>query len=290
MSENTPITIRAIRPQDVEPCGRAAYAAHTSVAAAHNVPCEHPSVEFSIGLIGNKAKDPNAIGLVAERGGDIQGSVFLNVFPGTPAAAIGPLTVDPAGKGGAGRLLMQAALDEARKRGIDQVRLIQSPSHLRSLALYSKLAFDVREPLVLVTGKPTGKRVSGYEVRPATVADIETCDRLCEAVHGFSRGFELRGAIEQKTASVVQRSGSISGYSTGLGFRGHAVANTTDDLKALIACAPAVLGPGFFVPIRNGDLLRWLFDSGFRASWPATLMTIGSYRQSAAPFLPSIAY
>ena len=104
--------------------------------------------------------------------------------------------------------------------------------------------------------------------------------QLCAAVHGFSRGFELRGAIEQKTASVVQRNGSISGYSTALGFRGHAVANTTNDLKALIASAPAVLGPGFYVPIRNGDLLRWLFDRGFRASWPAALITIGPYRQS----------
>ena len=42
------VTIRAIRPQDVEPCGRAAYAAHTAVAAAHNVPCEHPSVPIGI--------------------------------------------------------------------------------------------------------------------------------------------------------------------------------------------------------------------------------------------------
>jgi ribosomal protein S18 acetylase RimI-like enzyme len=290
MSDNAPVTIRAIKPQDVEPCGRAAYAAHTAVAAAHNVLCEHPSVEFSIGLVGNKAKDPNAVGFVAEQAGNPFGSAFLNIFPGTPVAAIGPLTVDPKGGEGAGRRLMQSTLEDARKRGIEQVRLIQSPSHLRSLALYSKLGFDVREPLVLVTGKPTGEQMSGCHVRPATVGDIETCNQLCVTAHGFSRGFELRGAIEQKTASVVQRDGSLSGYSTGLGFRGHAVANTTDDLKALIASAPAVLGPGFFVPIRNGDLLRWLFDSGFRASWPAALMTIGPYRQPATAFLPSIAF
>jgi GNAT superfamily N-acetyltransferase len=288
--DNPSVTIRAIRPQDVEPCGRAAYAAHRAVATVHNVPCEHPSVEFSIGLIGNKAKDPNAIGFVADRDGRILGSIFLNTFPETPVAAIGPLTVDPTAEGGAGRRLMQAVLEEARNRRIEQVRLIQSPSHLRSLALYSKLGFQVREPLVLVTGKPAGQSIAGYDVRPATLDDIADCDRLCAAVHGFSRSFELRAAIQQKTASVVERGNSISAYTTGLGFRGHATAASTDDLKALISSASAVLGPGFFVPVRNGDLLRWLFDSGYRASWPAMLMTVGAYREPAAPFFPSIAF
>ena len=284
------VTIRAIRQQDVEACGRAAYAAHTAVATAHNVPCEHPSIEFSIGLIGHKVKDPNAIGFVAERGVHMLGSVFLNTFPGTPVAAVGPLTVDPAGEGGVGRQLMESALAEARNRHIEQVRLIQSPSHLRSLALYSKLGFHVREPLVLVSGKPAEQGIAGYHVRPATMDDIATCGLLCAAAHGFTRNFELRAAIEQKTACVVERGGTISGYATGLGFRGHAVGGSAEDLKALIGGAPAVLGPGFFVPIRNGGLVRCLFDNGFRASWPATLMTIGPYRDPLAAFLPSIAF
>jgi hypothetical protein len=82
--DNMPVTIRAIRPEDVEACGRAAYAAHSTVAMAHNVPCEHPSVEFSIGLIGNKVRDPHAVGFTAEHGGRILGSIFLNTFPDTP--------------------------------------------------------------------------------------------------------------------------------------------------------------------------------------------------------------
>jgi len=138
--------IREIRSADVEACAVAAYAAHSRVAAAHNVPCEHPSVEFSMGLVGNKVKDPNAIGFVAERSGHILGSVFLNIFPNTPAAAIGPLTVDPAAEGSeVGQRLMHAAMNAARNRSIDQIRLVQSPSHLRSLALYGKLGFEVRE-------------------------------------------------------------------------------------------------------------------------------------------------
>lgn len=288
---NTLVAIRPIRAEDTESCGHVAYAAHAAVAAAHNVPCEHPSVEFSIGLIGNKVNDPNAVGFVAEGGGNIVGSVFLNTFPETPIAAIGPLTVDPVAEGSAaGRHLMQAAIDEARDRGIEQVRLVQSPSHLRSLALYSKLGFQVREPLVLVTGKPPAWNGVSHDVRPATTSDIAGCNRLCTATHGFARAFELRIAIEQKSARVVERGSHISGYLSALGFRGYAVAETTEDLKLLIGTSPAVMGPGFFVPIRNGELLSWLFDKRFRASWPAALMTRGPYKEVSGAFLPSIAF
>ena len=284
-------TIRAILPADVEACGRAAYEAHRSVAAAHNFPPEHPSVEFSIGLIGNKIKDPNAWSILAEDDGRILGSVFLNLFPSTPIAVIGPLTVDPAAEGGVGRRLMQAALDEARRRGIGQVRLVQSPGHLRSLVLYVKLGFDVREPLVLIHGAPSAiAAIDGCVVRQAMAEDIPACERLSITVHGFARSFELRSAIEQKTATIVVRAGRISGYASAIGLRGHAVAEATDDLKALIAAAPTILGPGFFVPIRNGALLRWLLDNGFHTLSPATLMTAGPYREPAGAFLPSIAF
>ena len=290
-TDNTPVTIRAIRPQDVEACARAAYAAHTAVAAAHNVPCELPSIEFSVGMIGNKVKDPNAVGFVAERGEQIVGSIFLNTFPGTPVAAIGPLTVDPAAEGSAvGHRLMAAALDEARARAFERVRLVQSPSHLRSLALYAKLGFDVREPLILIGGKPAAEKIQGRTVRAATTDDVAKCDHLCSDVHGFARSAELATAIAQHAALAVEHAGRITGYSTGLGLRGHAVGETTDDLKALIGSAPAIMGPGFFVPVRNGELLRWLLDRGFRANWPATLMTMGPYQEPAGAFLPSIAF
>ena len=290
-TDNASVNIRAVKPQDIEPCGRTAYAAHSAVAAAHNIPCEHPSVEFSIGLIGNKVKDPNAIGFVAERAGRVLGSIFLNTSPLAPVAAIGPLTVDPAAEGGAaGQRLMQAALDEAKVRGFERVRLVQSPSHLRSLALYAKLGFDVREPLVLIGGKPAPEKIEGCIVRAATTVDAPTCDALCTAVHGFARSAELAAAMAQHTAAVVERGGRITGYSTGLGFRGYAVGETTDDLKALIGNAPAIMGPGFFAPVRNGELLRWLLARGFRVSWPATLMTKGPYQEPAGAFLPSIAF
>lgn len=287
------ITIRQIKASDAETCGRIGYEAHKAIATAHNYPSEQPSVEFSTGLIRAKLNDPNAWGALAERNGEIVGSVFLNTFPPSPVAVIGPLTVEPSSEGGVGRELMVAALEEAKRLSFDQVRLVQSPSHLRSLALYSKLGFDVREPLVLVQGKPTGLGSTAFgnrRVRSFREDDIAECIKLCVSIHGLSREFELLRAVQQGVATVVEREGRIAGYAAGIGFIGHAVAETTEDLKALIGLAPAFLGPGFFVPTRNGELLRWLLSSGLRIGWPANLMTQGEYKEPSGAFLPSIAF
>ena len=185
---------------------------------------------------------------------------------------------------------METALAEARRRGIEQVRLVQSPAHLRSLALYIGVGFDVREPLVLMGGALPEAVPGTTPVRPATEADIAACNALCRRVHGLERDQELRRAIGQGVAMVAERDGEIVGYSAGLGFLGYSVADTTDDLKALIAAAPAILGPGFFVPTRNGSLLRWLLAGGMRAVWTANLMSIGPYQEPDGAFLPSIAF
>lgn len=133
---------------------------------------------------------------------------------------------------------------------------------------------------------PIGER----HVRAATVDDLTVCNQLCVDAHGFARESELRLAIEQGVATVVEHTGRIAGYATGIGLRGHAVADATDDLKALIGSAPTILGPGFFVPIRNGELFRWLLEASFRVGWPAMLMTIGQYKEPLGAFLPSIAF
>jgi predicted N-acetyltransferase YhbS len=279
-----------MRPEDAEACGRIGFQAHAAVAAAHNVPPEQPSVKFAVGLIRGKLADPQAHGFVAERDGQLVGSIFLNTFPPTPVAVIGPLTVHPEAQGGVGRRLMGAALEEARRRGIPGVRLVQSPAHLRSLALYVAMGFDVREPLVLMQGDLPSPEAAAAATRPATGADLAACNALCRRVHGLEREHELRRAIGQGVATVAERDARLVGYAAGLGFLGHAVAETTDDLKALIAGASRILGPGFFVPARDGDLLRWLLGAGMRAAWPATLMSLGPYQAPAGAFLPSIAF
>jgi N-acetylglutamate synthase-like GNAT family acetyltransferase len=234
----------------------------------------------------------NSWGALAEREGKILGSIFLHVFPPSPVAAIGPLTVDPSAQGRVGRALMEAVLVQARKRDYDQVRLVQSPSHLRSFVLYTKCGFTLREPLYLMYGNPIPSALEKkYDVRPAIPEDIAECNKICIAVHGFSREVELRQAIDQRVALVhIDNTGRVAGYAAGIGFFGHAVAKTNEVMKALIANTSTILGPGFFVPGRNYDLIRWLLDAGFRIVWPANLMTVGNYVDPSAPFLPSIAY
>lgn len=209
-------------------------------------------------------------------------------------AVIGPLTVQPSAEGGGvGRALMEAALAEAQRRQQDQVRLVQSPSHIRSFVLYTKTGFSLREPLFLTQGQPLLKeKTKRYDnVRAVqSDADIAKCNELCKSVHGFSREMELRQAKEQTNAILIERNGALTEYAAGIGLFGHAVAKSNDDLKALIASVPAIVGPGFFVPARNYELAKWLFENGFRIAWPANLMTLGPYQEPASPFLPSTAY
>ena len=231
-------------------------------------------------------------GVLAERNGRILGSIFLHVFPPSPIAAIGPLTVDPSAQGRVGRVLMEAVLVQARKRNYDQVRLVQSPSHLRSFVLYTKCGFTLREPLFLMHGDPVASTLGKkYDIRAAAPEDISACNEICISVHGFSREMELRQAIDQRVALVhIDNTGGVAGYAAGIGFFGHAVAKTNEVMKALVANASGILGHGFFVPGRNSDLIKWLLDVRFRIIWPANLMTVGNYQDPTAPFLPSIAY
>jgi hypothetical protein len=59
---------------------------------------------------------------------------------------------------------------------------------------------------------------------------------------------------------------------------------------ALIAAASEFSGPGFLVPMRNTDLLRWCLEQRFRVVHMANLMTTGFYREPSGAFIASIGY
>ena len=84
--------------------------------------------------------------------------------------------------------------------------------------MYAKLGYDVREHLACMQGKALGISVEGHIVRPATEADVDNCNRLCREVHGLDRGGELKDAIAQGSATVVEHDGRITGYATSLVF------------------------------------------------------------------------
>jgi len=286
--------VRPIEQNDAESCGKIGYEAHKTISSAHGYPSEQPSEEFGIELIRRLLENPNSWGVLVERQGKTLGSIFLHRFPPSPVAVIGPLTVHPSAEGGVGRMLMDAALTRAREQNHDQVRLVQSPSHIRSFVLYTKSGFTLREPLFLMQGQPLKK--GGNNTISAKVHlvsddnDISACNKLCKSVYGFSREMELRQAKDQGVATMIEQDGVITGYAAGMGIFGHAVAKSNEELKALISNAPAIFGPGFFALARNHELINWLLENGFRIGWPANLMTVGPYQEPETPFLPSLAY
>jgi GNAT superfamily N-acetyltransferase len=289
LEEAMTATIRPARAEDAAECGRIIYAAFTAIADRHNFPHDFPSVAAAIGLAEVLIAAPDFYGVVAERDGRTLGSNFLD--ESSPIGGIGPITVDPAAQNaGIGRRLMQAVIAHATARNLSGIRLVQDGFHNRSLCLYTRLGFVTREPLSVMQGTPLALRLPGYEVRPATTADLDACNELCRRVHGFARATELARAIAQGNALVVAHLGRITGYATGIGFFAYAVAETNAELQALIGAAPGFSGPGFLLPTRNHDLFRWCLDQGLRLVKQQTLMTIGLYNEPAGAYLPSILY
>ncbi|MCT7657572.1 GNAT family N-acetyltransferase [Mycobacterium deserti] len=284
-----PLQIREATAEDAAECGRICHDAFAAIAERHGFPPDFPSVDAATGALSGLIAHPGFYGVVAEDGGRIIGSNFLDER--SMIFGLGPITVDPAAQDHrVGLALMNAMLDRSADLRTPGVRLLQSAYHNRSMSLYAKLGFDVREPFATMQGAPLAHQLPGYHVRAATDADVEVCDALCRRVHGHDRSGEVRDAIMQGTARVVERLGRITGYTTGLGFMAHSVAETNDDLYALIGAAESFDGPGFLVPMRNTDLVRWCLANGLRVVHMMNLMTTGLYQEPRGAFLASVLY
>lgn len=283
------VVVRNAHQEDADSCARIFYDAFGSIAVEHRFPVEVPSREFADFWLADAIGRPGIIGLVAERGGNVLGCAFVDERG--PVAGIGPVAVAPAAQNdGIGRALMQAALERERERDAAGVRLVQTAYHYRSLALYAKLGFVVRETLSVLQGRPPAISAPERGVRAAGENDLAGCGTLCVRVHGHQRTRELQDAIAAGTARVVEGPGGLCGYATGFGYGWHAVAETNQDLTALLASAEQFIGLGILVPARNGELLRWGLAHGLRIVQQSTLMTTGLYNEPAGAYLPSIAY
>jgi predicted N-acetyltransferase YhbS len=283
------LNIRVATPEDARECGIICYEAFKAVAEHHRFPPDFPSPEFAAAIFSRRISHPGYNVVVAELEGRIVGSNVLDERSAIPG--VGPITVDPAVQNRmVGSLLMQAALQRVSERGCPGVRLVQATYHNRSLSLYTKLGFEVRELLVNLQGPPLTLEVPGRPVRRGQPGDLEGCNALCRRVHGHDRNGELLDAITEGTATVVEHEGCLTGYATMVGFGGHAVGESNADLQALIGGASEFVGPGFLLPARNGELFRWCLDRGLRMVQPLTLMSMGLYNEPRGAFLPSIIY
>jgi predicted N-acetyltransferase YhbS len=284
------LLIRKAIPADAEVCGKICFEAFGTLANHHNFPRDLPNAEVATGLLSMMFSHPGFYCVVAEQGGKIIGSNCLDER--TPIAGVGPITVDPATQNrAAGRQLMQAVMNRAAERKFAGIRLVQAAYHNRSLSLYAKLGFVVREPLSCMQGPSIQKTPPGYRVRAAQAEDLSACNDLCLRVHGHDRGGELNDAIQQGTAVVAESRGRrVTAYASSLAFFGHAVGETNEDLQALIATATEFQGPGILVPTRNAALFRWCLESGLRVVQPMTLMTVGLYNEPTGAYLPAILF
>ena len=208
--------IRPAVAADAEACGRIIHDAFAGIAAAHAFPPDFPSAEAGAQLAAAMIASPAAYGVVAESDdGRVVGSNFL--AEGDPIRAVGPITVDPAFQGGGvGRRLMEAVLERAR--GARGVRLVQDAFNTRSVALYASLGFEVKEPLLLMSGTPRSGPVPGLAVRPMAEGDLGACAALHAEVHGVDRANEVREALRLFAPMVVERGGRVRGYLTGAGL------------------------------------------------------------------------
>ena len=274
---------------DAEPCGRICFEAFAAIAGTHRFPPDFPDAGTAAGFIGSFLADPRVYSVVAEVDGRVVGSNFLSEH--SPIAGVGPITIDPTVQDAAiGRVLMVDVLERARREGHPGVRLVQAAYHGRSLALYAKLGFVVREPLAAMQGQPPSRPGGSRLVRPATERDIDAAAALARRVHGFDRSAELAQAVGTGGATVVEHDDRITGYTTSIAFFGHACGESNDDLKALIAAAPEFGGPGFLLPIRNAELFRWCLEQRLRVVQTMTLMSLGLYNEPQGVFLPSVLY
>jgi GNAT superfamily N-acetyltransferase len=283
------VTFRLGTAADAPACGRIGYEAFKAIAEQHNFPPDFPTAEIAIGLYAMILDRSDIFSIVGEQ--DVQ-VVFSNFLWECDAiAGVGPITVLPAAQNASlGRRLMQSVLDRAESRRQAGVRLVQAAYHNRSLSVYTKLGFQAREPLSTLQGPPLNMELSGYRVRQASLDDLEACNAVCRTVHGHDRRGEITHALVDGIATVVEHGGRVTGYATGLGFFGHAVGRTNEELKALIGAAPAFTGPGFLLPTRNTELLQWSLNHGLQIVQPMTLMSLGLYQKPAGSFLPSILY
>ena len=283
------ITLRRAVPGDIGECGRILYEAFATLADEHGFPHDFPSIRAATESIAGLINHPGFHGIVAERDGRILGSSFLDER--SVISAIGPISIDPAAQDHkVGRALMNGLFDRARETHTPGVRLLQIAYHNRSLSLYAKLGMDVRGSFAAMHGDPLHLSFPGYAVRAGTQADGAACNALCVRVHGHDRAGEVRDALAGGALRVVERLGRITGYTTGVHYFAHSVAETNDDLQALIGAADDFGTPGIIVPLANAELFRWCLAHGLRVFFVLNMMTLGLYQEPAGAYLPSVGY
>jgi predicted N-acetyltransferase YhbS len=282
------IELRATRPEDVSGLGRICYEAFKDISERHGFPSDFSTVEFAQQVVGMLVQNEQVYGVGAFEDGTPKGSNFLNMWG--EVAGIGPVSVDVSSQGhGIGRQTMQDVVAHGRAQGYEMIRLCQDSFNMRSLALYSSLGFDTKEPLSYMALSTVGPLDSN--VRPAIEADLDAMDELCKSIYRISRKGECAVLMGLGfPALVLERSGRVAGYLLGTAL-GHGVAESDDDMLALLASLGASAPESHsFVPLRQGDLYRRALAAGHRNTKVMNLMALGPYEDPQGTFCSSVMF
>jgi L-amino acid N-acyltransferase YncA len=286
------VNIRLAIPADITACGQITYAAFKGINERHGFEnLEASTVEVACQWAGDKINNPFYYNVVAEANGQVIGLCFLDEH--NSIRGVDLVSVDPVAQGkGAGRKLMETAIE--RSQGSPGVRLIQHAFNMTSLALYASLGFAVKEPLILVCGKPGEQPPDDVEIRPMRSQELDKCGALHEKVHGFERNNEIRDYSKFFTPYVAVRQNHIVAYASAPAMppANHVVAETEEDMRALLLGISASMTDPLFMllPIRQTSLFRWCLTQGLRAIKPYTLMALGEYQEPAGCYLPSVIF
>jgi len=269
---------------------RICYEAFGELHERHGVPRDFHSLEFAQTVIGLFVSRPEIYSVAAQVDGELAGSNYLSLLDET--SGIGPISVDRTQQGkGVGRALMQAVMDEAERRGIRQVRLVQEAVNTTSAPLYAKLGFAVREPLALMTLAPAVE--SNPTVRSFRPEDLPVLDDLCRRYYRVSRLNELKFWTSLgMPLFVLERQDRMRGYFLP-GKLGHAVAETTADALALLGEAGRhvpVEQALALCPMTHSELYHGALHAGHRVAKVLTLMTRGAFAPPAGAWTASYLY
>ena len=284
------IELSPTRPEHFDELSGICHRAFNTLHEHHRVDSGVPTEEVGRMIIGGVLHRSDYVGVAAVEGGRILGSNFLLLAD--EVCGVGPITVEPRLQSrGVGKLLMQWAVDEARRRRGERahVRLLQEAVNATSLSLYARLGFRWRDAAALIQPSPAGADDSS--VRTMTADDLPDVERLSARHFGYSRINDTAQLLKMGLPAFArERGGRVVGYQVATLF-GHASAETDEDLLVLAAQTARRVPPPMAVvilPMSRDALFRSALAAGFRVSKVLNYMSLESFRPIPGPSLPSI--
>jgi hypothetical protein len=186
--------------------------------------------------------------------------------------------------------MMEDALRHAAESGVERVRLCQDAFNVTSMSLYASVGFDTVAPLGLLDLQPAP--ASDDTVRPMIPADMDAIDALCRDIYRITRTNDIKGASRFGVQPLVrERAGRLRGYLLP-GLIGHGVAETEEDMLALMAEGSRVspFPVSQLCPLGEGSLFRKALGQGHRLRKMMNLMAYGPYEPPHGVWVPSVLY